>query len=123
MLKGFKEFITKGNIIDLAVAFVIGIAFAGLVSVFTSSLIEPLINLILGGGVDGGTIEVNGQVFDFGAVINAAINFVITAAVLYFAVVAPYNAYRNRRTTAEQADMSNEEKMINLLEQIARKST
>ncbi|MFI5043848.1 MAG: MscL family protein [Acidimicrobiales bacterium] len=123
MLKGFKEFITKGNIIDLAVAFVIGIAFAGLVSVFTSSLIEPLINLILGGGVDGGTIEVNGQVFDFGAVINAAINFIITAAVLYFAVVAPYNAYRNRRTTAEQADMSNEEKMINLLEQIARKST
>ena len=120
MLKGFKEFIAKGNIVELAVAFVIGAAFATLVNTFTESLIQPLINLVLGGGVRGGTIEVNDQVFNFGAVINAAITFVITAAVLYFVVVAPYNAFRNRRKT-DESELSNEEKMIGLLEQIARK--
>jgi large conductance mechanosensitive channel len=122
VLKGFKEFITKGNIVELAVAFVIGVAFADLVKIFTDSLIQPLINLVLGGGVDGGKVYINDQEFNFGAVINAAITFIITAAVLYFVVVAPYNAFRNRRKI-DESEMSNDEKMIGLLEQIARKST
>ena len=58
----FREFITRGNVIDLAVAVVIGGAFTALVTVFTRSLIQPLINLALGGGVDGGKVVINGQV-------------------------------------------------------------
>ena len=54
MLKGFRDFITRGNVIDLAVAVVIGGAFTALVAVFTRSLIQPMINLAMGGGVDGG---------------------------------------------------------------------
>ena len=121
MLKGFKEFITKGNIIDLSVAFVIGAAFVELVGSFTDSLIRPLINLVLGGGVDGGIIWIDGQKFNFGAVINAAITFLITAAVVYFAVVVPYNKWRGRHPSTEEAQVTNEEKMVQLLEEIARR--
>ncbi len=74
----------RGNIVDLAVAVVIGTAFTALVTAFTYALIQPLVNLFLGGGVDGGKVIVNGQIFDFGAVINAIITFVIIAAVVYY---------------------------------------
>ena len=63
MLKGFKDFLLRGNIVDLAVAVVIGTAFLALVTAFTASFLLPLIGLIGGGGVDGGTLTVNGQKF------------------------------------------------------------
>lgn len=104
LLKGFREFITRGNVIDLAVAVVIGGAFTALVAVFTRSLIQPLINLAMGGGVDGGKVVINGQVFDFGAIVNGAITFLITAAVVYFVFVLPMNKYKERfgKTEAEE---------------------
>lgn len=89
MLKGFKDFLFRGNIVDLAVAVVIGTAFTALVGSFTKSFLEPLIGLIGGGGVDGGTAVVNGQSFTWGAFVNAIITFVLTAAVVYFIVVLP----------------------------------
>lgn len=89
MLKGFKDFLMRGNVVDLAVAVVIGTAFAALVTQFTKSFIEPLIKLIGGGGVTGGAFRVNGVPFDWAAFINAIINFVIVAAVVYFFVVVP----------------------------------
>lgn len=89
MLKGFKDFLFRGNIVDLAVAVVIGTAFTALVGSFTKSFLEPLIGLIGGGGVDGGTFTANGQVFSWGAFVNAIITFVLTAAVVYFIVVLP----------------------------------
>ncbi len=89
MLKGFRDFLLRGNIVDLAVAVVIGTAFTALVTSFTDALIQPLVNLFLGGGVDGGKVIISGQVFNFGAVINAIITFVIIAAVVYFLVVVP----------------------------------
>jgi large conductance mechanosensitive channel len=89
VLKGFRDFILRGNVIDLAVAVVIGTAFTALVTAVTQSLLQPLINLFLGGGQAGGKVTVDGQVFDFGAVITALITFLITAAVVYFLVVVP----------------------------------
>lgn len=89
MLKGFRDFLFRGNIVDLAVAVVIGTAFTALVTAITNALIQPLINLFLGGGVDGGKVIISGQVFDFGAVLNAIITFVIIAAVVYFLIVTP----------------------------------
>ncbi len=115
MIKGFRDFIMRGNVIDLAVAVVIGAAFTALVTSFTSSLIQPIINLALGGGVDGGKLVVNDQVFDFGAVLNSAITFLITAAVVYFAFVAPMNSWKNRHKTKEEAEVEEE---ITLLREI-----
>ena len=89
MLKGFKDFLLRGNIVELAIAVVIGTAFTALVMAFTTSFLEPLIGLLGGGGVEGGTVTVNGQVFTWGFFLNAVITFVLTAAILYFLVMVP----------------------------------
>jgi large conductance mechanosensitive channel len=103
MIKGFKDFLLRGNVIDLAVAVVIGTAFTALVAAFTTSFLEPLIGLIGGGGVDGGTAIVDGQKFTWGAFVNALITFVLTAAIVYFVVVLPVKAIMERRKRGEEA--------------------
>ncbi|NRQ48315.1 large conductance mechanosensitive channel protein MscL [Aeromicrobium stalagmiti] len=96
MLKGFKDFLLRGNIVDLAVAVVIGTAFTALVGAFTKSFIEPLLGAIGGGGELGMSFTVNDQVFTVGAFITAVITFVITAAVIYFFVVTPMKKVQER---------------------------
>src|SRR5690606_30674560 len=95
MLKGFKEFLARGNIVDLAVAVVIGTAFTGLVTRFTDSVIQPLINRIgATGETDIGVLRIpigGDQAIDLNILLSALINFVIVAAVVYFLVVLPYN--------------------------------
>jgi large conductance mechanosensitive channel len=103
MLKGFKDFALRGNVIDLAVAVVVGTAFTALVNSFTTSFLNPLIALATGGGKNGGKAEVNGQFFTYGAFLNAVITFLITAAVVYFAVVLPMKAILERRKHGEEA--------------------
>lgn len=103
MLKGFKDFLLRGNVVDLAVAVVIGAAFTAVVTAFTTSFLEPLIALVGGGGVDGGTFTVNGQVFDWAAFVNAVITFALTAAVVYFLVVLPMKSIIERRKRGEEA--------------------
>jgi large conductance mechanosensitive channel len=97
MLKGFRDFIMRGNVIELAVAVAIGTAFTAVVTQFGESFIDPLVGLIGGGGGEGGRFTIDGQVFDWAAFVNAVIFFVLTAAVIYFLVVAPYNAFEERR--------------------------
>lgn len=104
VLKGFKEFLAKGNIVDLAVAVVIGTAFTGLVTKFTDSIISPLINRI-GAGQDSsyGILKIGiggGQTIDLNVLLSAFINFALIAAVVYFLVVLPYNKIR-RNASAE----------------------
>lgn len=101
MIKGFRDFIMRGNVIDLAIAVVVGAAFTGIVTQFTKSFIEPIIKLIGGGGVHGGAFIVNGVAFDWGAFINAIINFLIVAAILYFFIVVPINKLMTRRHRGE----------------------
>lgn len=123
MLSGFKKFIVQGNVIDLAVGVVIGAAFGALVKAFTDAFIKPLIALVSGGGVSGGTFTISGQVFDYASFINAVITFALTAAVVYFAIVVPMNALKDRRKAGqgEPTEVSNEERMVELLERIASK--
>ena len=106
MLKGFKDFILRGNVVDLAVAVVIGAAFATIVTAFTDSIIKPLINAITPASSPGlGVTLVAGKestYVDFAAVITAAINFAIVAAVIYFAVVLPVNVIQERRRRGEE---------------------
>ncbi|MGV1037649.1 MAG: large conductance mechanosensitive channel protein MscL [Candidatus Nanopelagicales bacterium] len=109
MIKGFRDFITRGNVIDLAVAVVIGAAFTALVAAFTNAFIKPLIGLVLGGGVSAGVLTINDQTFDFTLMINAIITFLITAAVVYFAFVAPMNAYKKRAGKGDEEEEVAEE--------------
>lgn len=101
MFKGFKEFAYRGNVIDLAVAVVAGAAIVALVGDFTTAIIEPLIGLVLGGGVDVGVVIVNGQVFDFTLLINSFITFIITLLVIYYALVVPVNRMRRKQEDEE----------------------
>jgi large conductance mechanosensitive channel len=103
MLKGFREFVFRGNVIDLAVAVVVGAAVAALVAAFSDALIKPVIGIFLGGGLEAGTWEINGQVIDFTLMINAVITFFITLTVIYFVFVAPMNRLR-KRFAKEAAD-------------------
>lgn len=96
-MKGFKDFIMRGNVVDLAVAVVIGTAFTALVTSFTDSFINPLIGLIGGGGKVGGEFVVNGQRFTYGAFITAIITFILIAAVVYFVIVMPMKKIQDRR--------------------------
>ena len=100
VLKGFKDFLFRGNVIDLAVAVVIGAAFT---AVFADAFLTPLIGLVGGGGELGGTFIVNGQVFAWGAFVSQVITFVLTATVLYFAVVLPVRRLFDRRARGEEA--------------------
>ena len=95
MLEGFKNFILRGNVIDLAVGVVIGAAFTAVVTAFSDNIINPLIASVGGADYSGlgfHIISGNDATFlDFGALITAAINFLLIAAVVYFVIVAPMN--------------------------------
>ena len=102
MLKGFKDFLLRGNVVDLAVAVVVGAAFTAVVTSFTESFLRPLIGLVGGGGAAGGSFEVNGQVFTWGDFLNSLITFALTAAVVYFAVVLPMKLLIERRMRGDE---------------------
>jgi large conductance mechanosensitive channel len=108
VLKGFKEFLARGNIVDLAVAVVIGTAFTALVTKFTESIIQPLIDRIgAGGGNEYGVLKIDiggGQTIDLNVLLSAAINFVLVAAVVYFLVVVPYNRLRKKGEVEQAQD-------------------
>lgn len=123
MLKGFKEFIAKGNAVDLAVGVVLGVAFGAVVNALVKGIIDPLVGLVLPGDVKNlgsKILTISDAKFMWGAVVSAAITFVVTAAAVYFLVIVPMNRWRDRGGKAE-TEKSNDEKMIELLEQIARK--
>jgi large conductance mechanosensitive channel len=104
MFKGFKDFLLRGNVIDLSVAVVIGAAFTDVVTAFTNSFLKPLIQLLSPGvGEFAGTVRVDDVVFDYATVINQTITFIITAAVVYFLVVAPMKAIQTRRLRGEES--------------------
>lgn len=119
MLKGFKDFLLRGNVIDLAVAVVIGAAFGGVVSAFATDFIGGLIGVI-GGTPDFGTagIAANGSKIVIGSTITALINFVIVAAVVYFVVVVPVTRLMERRRTGEEPEVVATPEDIALLQEI-----
>jgi large conductance mechanosensitive channel len=97
MLKEFRDFVLRGNVVELAVAVVIGAAFGAVVTAFVASFITPLIAAI-GGKPDFSTLAftINGSRFTYGAFFNALLSFVIIAAVVFFFVVRPLNALMAR---------------------------
>jgi large conductance mechanosensitive channel len=99
-VKDFKEFLLRGNLVDMAVGIVIGLAFAAVVTALVADLVTPLIAAI-GGKPDFSTLSftINKSHFLYGAVINALITFFVIAAVIFFLVVKPVNALMERRKT------------------------
>lgn len=115
MLKGFKEFVLRGNVIDLAVAVVIGAAFTAVVTTLVEQLFNPLIGAVFNAEslatalpitiptTSGGTATIG-----VGAILAAVINFLIVAIVVYFVFVAPINAVRARAEKAARAGAEDE---------------
>jgi large conductance mechanosensitive channel len=93
MLKGFKQFVLRGNVVDMAVGVVIGAAFAAVVGAFTKDLLTPLIAALVGKpDFSAISFTINGSVFALGDFINALLSFLLVAAAVYFFVVLPVNA-------------------------------
>lgn len=106
MLKGFKEFIMRGNVVDLAVAVVIGAAFGRIVTALVNGLINPLVAAIFGKpdltGV--GNFTINDADFSIGLILQELINFLFVAAAIYFLVVLPLNKLNERRRRGEEPE-------------------
>jgi large conductance mechanosensitive channel len=105
VIKGFKDFLMRGNVIDLAVAVVIGAAFTAIVTAFTTNLIHPIIAVFGGNNVEGLAVKLGDNdktIVDFGAIITAVINFLIVAAIVYFIFVLPMNKLKERRKRGQE---------------------
>ncbi|MFF2387554.1 large conductance mechanosensitive channel protein MscL [Agromyces sp. NPDC058104] len=123
MIKGFKEFIMRGNVIDLAVAVVIGAAFTAVVNSIVANLINPLIGLLFKAeSLDEALVVTIGDAeFRFGAIIGAVISFLAVAAVVYFVFVMPMNHFKERaeaKRKAGQPDPEEPETELAVLAQI-----
>jgi large conductance mechanosensitive channel len=102
MLKGFREFVVRGNVIDLAVAVVIGAAFGAVIAAFVKDLITPLIAAFIGKpDFSALGVTINGSRLLLGDFLNAVISFVMIAAAVYVFVVTPVNALNARRKRGE----------------------
>jgi large conductance mechanosensitive channel len=111
IFKEFKDFLMQGNLITLAVAFVIGGAFAALLSAFVADLITPLIGAIVGkSDFSALTFSINKSHFLYGAFISAVITFVSIAAAVFFFIVKPYEAVMARVTKPTEAEVTDDER-------------
>jgi large conductance mechanosensitive channel len=116
MIRGFRDFLMRGNVVDLAVAVVIGAAFGAVIAAFSTDFIGGIIGAI-GGTPDFGNagVTVNDSKIVYGSTVNALINFVIVAAAIYFFVVVPMQALatmRRREADAETPAPSDEAKLL-----------
>lgn len=101
-MKEFKEFISRGNVVDLAVAVVVGAAFTAIVTAVVEGLFTPLVGMIGGTDFRRMTFTINDSMFSYGTVINAIIYFLAVAAVVFFGVVKPLNVLQQRLRHGEQ---------------------
>jgi len=110
VFQGFKKFIMRGNVFDLAIAVVMGTAFTAVVTAVVTNLINPLIAALGGSKVTGLSVQLVAgnpkSVIDFGAVITAVINFLVIAAVVYFAFVLPIARIMERRARGKEPEAS-----------------
>ncbi len=111
MIKEFKDFLMRGNLVELAVAFVMGLAFAALITSFVDNLVMPIVAMIIGKpDFSDLTFTINDAVFRYGAFITALITFLATAAAIFFFVVKPVNAVMARFAKPGEEVVSAEER-------------
>jgi large conductance mechanosensitive channel len=116
MLKGFKDFILRGNVIDLAVAVVMGTAFVAIVTAFTNGIVKPLLEAFGGTGELGWGFRIVADkpatFVALGPIVTAAINFVIIAAVVYFLIVLPAAHFKRRLSKTAAAVTATEVELL-----------
>jgi large conductance mechanosensitive channel len=105
MFKGFREFIMRGNVVDLAVAVVIGAAFGAVVKAFVDNILTPIIAAVFGQPDFSNLVfTINGSVFRYGLFINALISFLLIAAAIYYVVIVPMNHLAERRKRGQDPE-------------------
>ena len=106
MLKGFRDFLSQGSVVELAVAFVIGAAFTAVVEAVVAGFVNPLVAAIFGEPELSavGNFTINDADFSLGLIFAAAFNFLTVAAAIYFIIVLPLNKMRERRAVAEEIE-------------------
>ena len=111
MLKEFRDFLLRGNIVELAIAFVMGVAFAAVVNSLVNNLVMPIIAMIIGKpNFNDLTFTINDAVFRYGAFLTSVITFVAIAAAVFFVVVKPMAALKARTAKEEAETVSDEER-------------
>ncbi|GAA3515485.1 large-conductance mechanosensitive channel protein MscL [Aeromicrobium panaciterrae] len=121
MIKGFKDFLMRGNVVDLAVGIAIGVAFTTLVSSFGDNFIKPLVAAVGGDKQEGFGFKItdSGATFvNIGGIINALIVFVVTMAVIYFAIVVPMQKLQALRNRGDEPEPEGVPEDIALLREI-----
>ncbi|MGH8793420.1 MAG: large conductance mechanosensitive channel protein MscL [Stackebrandtia sp.] len=118
MFKGFRDFLMRGNVVELAVAVVMGAAMTALVASFTDAFVQPLITLVTGGEDVGGKFTVKGVDFAYGLFVNGLITFLLTAAAVYFVVVVPIKKISDRLKRQAEEPTPAEAEEIALLREI-----
>lgn len=122
MLKGFKDFLLRGNVVDLAVAVVVGAAFTAIVTAFTTNIINPLVAALGGSNEYGFGFHITSSPESFvnvGAVITAVINFVIIAAVVYFVLILPVNTAKKRFVSQPEKELSDVDVLVQIRDILA----
>ena len=124
MVKDFRDFLLRGNLVELAVAFVMGVAFAAVVTSFVNDLVMPIIAMIFGKpDFSGLTFTINDAVFRYGSFLTAVVTFVAIAAAVFFFVVKPVQVLQSRRRPSEGEVVPDDERrhreVVVLLERIA----
>ena len=126
MLKGFKDFLLRGNVVDLAVAVVVGAAFTAIVTAFTTNVINPLVAALGGSNEYGFGFQITSSPESFvnvGAVITAIINFVIIAAVVYFVLILPVNTAKKRFVSQPEKELSDVDVLVQIRDILAGGTT
>ena len=120
MLKGFKDFISRGNVVELAVGVIIGAAFKNIVDALVDGIINPLIAAVIGKPdfSDAFILTLNGTDVKFGLLITAVINFILMAFAIYFCIVVPMNALNARRKKDEEETAEEASDEVKLLTEI-----
>ena len=126
MLKGFKDFLLRGNVVDLAVAVVVGAAFTAIVTAFTTNIVNPLVAALGGSNEYGFGFNITSSPESFvniGAVITAIINFVIIAAVVYFVLILPVNTAKKRFVSQPEKELSDVDVLVQIRDILAGGTT
>jgi large conductance mechanosensitive channel len=120
MLKGFRDFLSRGNVVDLAVAIVVGTAFTMVVNSLVDGLINPLVAAVFGEPdlTQVGTFTINNAEFSFGLILDALFNFLIIAAAVYFLVILPINKLRELKSREAEEETEEPSEEVVLLREI-----
>lgn len=113
MLKGFRDFAFKGNLIDIAVGLIMAVAIGAVITSLVENVLMPIIGIFIGTpSFDELTVTINGSVIMYGSFLTALVNFILIALTVYYFIVVPYQRFKAKEAAAPPPGPSNEEKLL-----------